>query len=77
MKLLKKSLLILILVLALFVFKGNVAAQTTTLTPTSVATGSATVTPTKITSLPKTGIVQYSQVFFVVSVGIILFALVF
>lgn len=46
-----------------------------TVLPTLVASGSAT--PTKITSLPKTGMIQYSAAFFVISIGVILFAFVF
>ncbi len=87
MKCLKKILVIVLLSSALLLFNAGVSAQTTTLTPTSsvtttltpttVASATATVTPTKVTSLPKTGIVQYGMVFAVVSIGVIIFALIF
>lgn len=88
----RKLLLGVFLILSVVVFSFEVQAQTATLTPTptesslvttpvvtntpiQVASGSAT--PTKITSLPKTGFIQYSAVFFVISAGIILIAFVF
>lgn len=52
-----------------------VTTPSVTISPTLVASGSAT--PTKITSLPKTGMIQYSAAFFVISIGVILFAFVF
>jgi len=49
----------------------------TTPVVTNTPSASSSATPTKITSLPKTGIAQYSALFFVISVGVILFALAF
>jgi len=89
MKYFKTIVLVFVLAFSLVAFKGKVVAQTTTLTPTTsltttltptttaTVTASLTVTPTKVTSLPKTGIAQFTGVFFAVSVGIILVALVF
>lgn len=87
MKRLKKFFVIILLLFALLLFNTGVSAQTTTLTPTSTVTTTltptttasvtATVAPTKVTSLPKTGIMQYGIVFAVVSIGAILIALVF
>ena len=83
------TLIFLILFFAVVVLQDKVIAQTTTLTPTSQVTttltpttvasttATMTATPTKVTALPQTGIIQYSILFFVVSVGVILFALVF
>ena len=91
MKRIRNLLIIGMLVLSLFLSKGVVMAQVTstptptetvlvttpsvTVFPTVIASGSAT--PTKVTSLPKTGIMQYTMAFLMIGVGVILFAFVF
>lgn len=56
----------------------TILATTPTITPTdTTVTATASATSTNITSLPETGVYQYSLVFFAISLGVILFSLIF
>ncbi len=48
-----------------------------TITPTTSPTATASATPTKVTSLPKTGTVQFGAIFAFVSLGVIALGLIF
>lgn len=85
----QKKIILLSLLVVLFLSGGKVSAQTVTPTPTQAAvisltstptptvSGSGTATPTSVSKLPETGAAQYTGVFILAALGIIILAFIF